>query len=90
MNVYVISYDLISPGQKYDKIKDAIDKLSVNWCRPLESFYLVKSNYSSEHIFNTLHSLLDSNDLIFVIEVKNNKFGWLHKDQWNYIDTHIF
>lgn len=89
--VYLITYDLNSPGQKYDDVIEAIKSTSTNWCHYWDSSYLIKSNcQTAEEVFDKIKPHLDKNDRVLVIEVKNNKQGWLTEEQWNYINKSIF
>ncbi len=84
--VYIISYDLISPGQKYQEIHDLIVKISNNrWAHILDSTYIIESYESAEQIFNDLSPALDSNDNIFISEITTNYYGLLPKKYWSYI-----
>lgn len=90
--VFFITYDLNDPGQNYDKVIEAIKKASTgNWCSYWKSSYLIKSNYqTADAVSNLITPHLDKNDRLLVIEVKNNKQGWLTKKQWDYINNSIF
>ena len=85
------TYDLNTPGQKYDKIIELIKgDLSSAWCKYLESAFLITSNYTPQQILEKLKPHLDGNDSMIIIEVVNNKSGWLTKKQWNWINENIF
>ena len=90
--VYLITYDLNSPGQNYDDVIQAIKDASTGaWCTFWKSSYLIKSTYTNANdVFAKIKPHLDKNDTALVIEVKNNKQGWLKKEDWDYIDNHIF
>lgn len=90
--VYLITYDLNSPGQNYDDVIKAIKDTSTGaWCTYWKSSYLIKSNYSTaDSVFDVIKPYLDKNDRVLVIEVKNNKQGWLMQDAWDYINNSIF
>lgn len=90
--VYMITYDLNSPGQNYDKVIEAIKDASNGvWCTFWKSSYLIKSNFkSADDVFAKIKPHLDGNDKVLVIEVKNNKQGWLTKEEWKYINESIF
>lgn len=89
--VYMITYDLNNPGQKYDDVINAIKEASTAWCSYWKSSYLIKSNYqTAKEVFEKIKPHLDENDSVLVIEVKNNKQGWLTNKQWNYINNSIF
>lgn len=90
--VYMITYDLNKEGQKYEDVIQAIKDASTGvWCSYWKSSYLIKSNYTSaDDVCKVIEPYLDSNDRLIVIEVKNNKQGWLTKDEWKYINESIF
>lgn len=90
MATYVVSYDLNTPGQKYSELKDLIDSISINWCRPLSSFYIVKTNLTTNQFKERMRSVLDDNDTFIVIECSDNYSGWLVEDIWNHLRNHIF
>jgi len=90
--VYMITYDLNKEGQNYEKVIKAIKSASNGvWCTFWKSSYLIKSNYiTADEVSNLITPYLDSNDRLLVIEVKNNKQGWLAEDEWEYINKSIF
>lgn len=90
--VYLITYDLNKNGQDYENVINAIkDALTGAWCTFWKSSYLIKSNLSSaDDVFKKIQPYLDSNDKLLVIEVKNNKQGWLGQKDWDYINNSIF
>ena len=90
--VYMITYDLNNPGQNYDKVIQAIKDSSTGiWCTYWKSSYLIKSNLSTANdVFSKIEPYLDKNDRVLVIEVKNNKQGWLKENEWEYINESIF
>lgn len=91
MTAFLITYDLNKSDKNYEGLHDMIIQISNDtWCRPLKSVYLVQSNLSPETISKKLMSVMDKNDFLLVIEVKNNKDGWLHNDQWDYMKKYIF
>ena len=90
--VYMVTYDLNKQGQKYDEVIDAIKNASTGvWCTFWKSSYLIKSNLTTANaVFEKIQPHLDSNDRLLVIEVKNNKQGWLSEENWDYINKSIF
>ena len=90
MPAYMITYDLNASGQRYDKVIEAIKASSSDWCSYWKSSYLIKSSLTPNQIVDNIKPYLDSNDSLIVIEVKNNKQGWLTKKQWEYINKNIF
>lgn len=73
MKTYLVSYDLIRPesSPEYVKLIDLI-KTASTWAKPLESVWLIKSNFSSMEIMKQLQTVTDANDKILVIEITND------------------
>lgn len=90
MAVYMITYDLNTEGQNYEKVIQSIKDVSSYWCTYWKSSYLIKSNLTSQQINDKIIPYLDSNDRLLVIEVKNNYRGWLSEKQWKFIREKIF
>lgn len=90
MAAYMITYDLNSEGQNYEKVIKAIKDASTYWCTYWKSSYLIKSNLTPDEIQDNISPYLDGNDTLLVIEVKNNYQGWLSKKNWEFIREKIF
>lgn len=89
--VYMITYDLNAPGKKYDDVYQAIKDSSTGvWCHYWDSTWLIRSNLTPDQVSENIKKYIDSNDRFIVIEVRNNKQGWLTKEQWDYINNEIF
>lgn len=89
--VYLITYDLNKTDKDYGGVFKAIKDASTGvWCHYWDSSWLIKSSLSVNDVFEKIKPHLDSNDRCLVIEVKNNKQGWLTKEQWDYINNSIF
>lgn len=90
--VYMITYDLCSPGQNYEKVIQAIESSSTGvWCTFWKSSYLIKSNLSANDISQKITPHLDQNDRLMIVECKASNYqGWLEKEDWNYINNHVF
>lgn len=89
---YLVTYDLDNPGQRYKDFQKALIENVSNgiWCHYLESTYLLQSDSTPDKILSALKPYLDGNDKVFITEMVNNHQGWLDKDQWEYINNHIF
>lgn len=89
--VYLITYDLNKSDKDYEGVYQAIKDASTYWCHYWDSSWLIKSNLeTADAVFDKIKPHLDNNDCCFVVEVKNNKQGWLTKEQWESINTKIF
>lgn len=88
----MLTYDLNSPGQKYDDVIKTIKKdISTGvWCTFWKSSYLFRSNLTPGQMLEKLKPFLDSGDSFFITEIVDNKQGWLKKSDWDYINKNIF
>ncbi|MGV3588560.1 MAG: hypothetical protein ACO1OF_16260 [Adhaeribacter sp.] len=85
MKTYLIGYDLISPGQDYEELFDAIKSLSKIWWHSLDSTWIIKTNMSAVDIRNSLLPYLDTNDEILVVSLDGESAWKGFKDkssQW--------
>lgn len=87
MNTFIISFDLISPGQDYQAVYDYIERYN-DWIKPLQTFYLVHTSKSAGDIRDEIKSITDSNDKTIVIKVNTSSWAthklpktaeWLNK-----------
>lgn len=92
MAAYMITYDLNSPGQQYEKVIQAIKDSSSNsaWCTYWKSSFLIKSSLTAQEISDNIAVHLDSGDKLLVIEAVKPYQGRLTKEQWKYIRENIF
>lgn len=90
MPAYLITYDLNTPGQNYDKVIEKIKESSSAWCSYWKSSWLIKSNLTPNQITDKIKPFLDGSDRLIVIEVTNNYQGWMAEDEWTWIKKNIF
>jgi hypothetical protein len=90
MPAYLASYDLRAPGQKYDRLIEAIKAHPTHsWNKPLESCFLVTSNESAEALYTRLKAKVDANDFILVIRIGRPHQGWPHAASHDWINAHV-
>jgi hypothetical protein len=65
-NNLFIAYDLMSPGQNYERVRKAIESLGVHWQFQF-SLYYVHTNYTEAEAFAIVHAAMDFNDRLAVI-----------------------
>ncbi|AYC33719.1 hypothetical protein D3880_15760 [Pseudomonas cavernae] len=70
-----ISYDLIAPGQKYDRVAAKIKTLG-NWAKVQKSFWYLSTNLSAKDAASAIWSVLDSNDSLIVVDASANDAYW--------------
>lgn len=79
-NNYIISYDLISPGQPYRHVQDAIESCGA-WGKLEFSLYYVNSSLSINQVSNTIRAVMDENDSLVVVNVSKGEFKCFNVDQ---------
>lgn len=68
---YLIAYDLISPGQKYEAVAKAIAECC-SWRMKLQySLFYGRSSMTADQIYAHIQKVMDVNDKLAVIEANN-------------------
>ena len=82
MAVLLITYDLNSPGQNHSELLAKIKEYS--WVKLSESSYAIETNLSVQLVFDNLKPLIDSNDNLFIINLKKpwSSFGPKEVNNW--------
>lgn len=76
MKTLLVSYDLRKPGKDYQKLIDHL-KFFSTWAKPLESFWLIKTDETAEGVTNDIkNNYIDANDKLFVIDVTSRSAAW--------------
>ena len=89
MNVLLISYDLINPGQNYAALIQLI-KSTGTWAKPLESTWLVKTSDTPKGLYDRLSSVLDRNDKILIMNItKSDYYGALLPEVNNWMSQNL-
>jgi hypothetical protein len=86
--VFIITYDLNTPGKEYNSLYNEI-KLLGEVSHPLESTWFVKSTVlKADDISTKLRQHMDDNDLLFVAQInETNRQGWLPKTAWEWLKS---
>lgn len=79
MSVYIISYDLKSPGKNYSSLYTAIKSYGT-WFHCLDSTWLIETSHTAKMIYSKLKPCLDNNDRIFVARITQDYAGFLPKE----------
>ena len=74
MNLYVVSYDLVSPGKNYESLFSELVRLGGS--RVLLSQWLVRSAFTSVQLRDHLRRFMDDNDRILVNVMDQNWAGY--------------
>ena len=67
MTTYLITYDLLKPGQDYKSIHEAIRRLDPSVWHGLESVWVLRSSSSAAQVRSNLTQFIDSNDRLLII-----------------------
>lgn len=65
-----IAYDLMSPGQNYDAVRDAIKALGA-WHQFQYSLFYVSTQHSPDTAFALVQAAMDGNDRLAVINASD-------------------
>lgn len=66
-NNLFIAYDLMSPGQNYDQVRDAIKSLGT-WHQFQFSLFYVNTSLTSQDAYAVVIAAMDANDRLAVID----------------------
>lgn len=86
MAIYLITYDLKSPGQDYSALYKAIKSLGDNR-HDLESIWFVDTNLSSKEIHEVIRPSMDKGDTVFITKVNSGYHGHANKDLWTWLTS---
>jgi hypothetical protein len=70
MSVYLVTYQLNSPGQEYQDLYDAIE--AYDHINPINSVYFIDAEPGAPEVKDELKQYIDSNDSLIVIEVNSH------------------
>lgn len=87
MNIYVITYDLRTPGQDYQRLYQEIKKSDC--CHAMDSVWLIFTAEDADQINQRLRRKIDQNDFLFVCRLSADRNGWMRRDVWNWINQRV-
>ena len=71
MDRFLVSYDLLKPGQDYNSLFAALENLGAK--RVLLSAWALRGNYSCQSLYDTLAAHMDATDRLLVVRVDDWK-----------------
>lgn len=74
--VYVVTYDLITPGKNYDTVINKIKSFGP-CAHALKSAFFVDSEYSEVQMRDALRTVMDINDVFFITKLTSSWQGYL-------------
>ena len=77
MTAVLISYDLVNPGQDYQKVYDAIQSYG-GWCHVMDSTWVVsQAGITAAGVRDKVSAATDANDKILCVDVTNDSAAWI-------------
>lgn len=87
MWAYAVSFQL-DPALDYSSLFAELEAYSVHWnCLP--NLWLIVTGESAIEIWNRLAPCITQDDRVLIIEVRNNAYGLLPEDGWDWINASI-
>lgn len=74
MNSYLLTYDLMRPGQQYTALTAALENAGA--VRILYSTWVLRSQSNAAQVRDHFGQFVDGNDRVFVCELNSNWAGW--------------
>jgi len=81
MTTYVVAYDLINPGQKYECLRHKLEAYGTYW-HIQQSVWLIKTSATAVQIRDNLNSCIDANDKLIVAGL-TGEAAWAGHDAHN-------
>jgi hypothetical protein len=89
MPTLLITYDLNSPGQKYEPLHETI-KAQGDWWHYMESTWLVVTSKTPKDVFAALNEHIDGTDRAIVVGISSREYsGWLTDEAWEWLRKHV-
>ena len=87
MTRVLITYDLNSPGQKYDALLTKIKSLGWGWAHIMQSTWIVSGyGLTADGVRDTIRTVLDDNDTVFTVSLDDGSYsGWLEAKFWTWL-----
>lgn len=70
MAVYIVTYDLNTPGQDYGPLIEAIKQYT--HCKCLKSAFFIDTTEDTATVIGKLKKLIDDNDALYVMELRKH------------------
>jgi hypothetical protein len=86
--IYLITYDLNTPGKDYSGLHAVIKRLGP-WWHYLDSTWLVSTELDAMGIWNQIGNKIDENDRMLIIKATRDYAGWLTSEAWDWINNAI-
>jgi len=85
MQIISVNYELKKPGGNYEKLYETLK--SYNCMHPMTSCWLLKTNESTDIVYNKLKSFIDGNDCLLVDTLSVNRAGCLSQEAIDWLSS---
>ena len=86
--LYLVTYDLNKPGQKYAKLYETIKALG-SWWHNLDSTWLVDSDLTAAQIRDRVRAVVDATDHLLVVRFSADWASFLPTKANSWIESHV-
>jgi hypothetical protein len=87
MAVFLVTYDLKKPGQSYDRLLEYIKTHS--WARLSESSYAIRTNASTDDVYERVRTFVNANDTVYVINLTRPYNGYGPNDVNTWLEENL-
>lgn len=88
---YFVAYDLMRPGQEYDRVVEGIKRCSIWYWKPQYSLFYIRSRSTASEIYDAVKRYTDLNDKVAVIQAEaavmtifDAQLRQAWRNTWNY------
>ena len=74
MRLFLVSYDLINPGQAYPPIVGRLEALGAK--KVLFSEWMLRGSMTATQLRDDLQRYMDANDQLLVIDISGSEMAW--------------
>lgn len=90
MAVFMVSYDLKTPGKDYTDLHDALKSCGA-WRQYLDSTLLLSTPYkNAKDIFDIIEPHMDINDRVLIVRIAAEASGSLPREAWEWINAQTY
>lgn len=86
--VYNVSYDLNKVGKDYTGLHAELKK-TYEWNHLLGSTWLLYTSETPDEIWLRLSPHVDKDDFMLIVQIVNNKQGWLSQAAWKWLNERL-
>lgn len=87
--VYAIILDLKNIFHNYDDLYEELQN-SPSWWHYIKSTWLIRTEETSNQIWNRIQNHITPKDFALIIEVNKDYQGWLPQEAWDWINETFY